>query len=165
MSPQQLLSTVTLPFSRHLLHYLYANDEHRRSPQFMDPNLALSQAKEAAEAALSRERAMRIQLDMQVQMSRELETRLEQALSGWKTEKRSAKESSARVVELKTSSIEAKRVIETLREENLKLEQRLRLYDRIPLPVCPDYLHFPCLISFRKRFDLVCRKSRRNDFK
>ena len=91
---------------------------------------------EGAETA-RRERVARIQLDMQVEMSRELETRLEQALSGWRSEKQRAKESNAKVTELKIAAIETQRVMQTLREQNAKLEQRLQLYDRIPLPVGP----------------------------
>ena len=105
-----------------------------------ESSLAAARGSEAAEAAASRERVARIQLDVQVGMSRELETRLEQALSGWRTEKQKAKENSAKVTELKVAAIEAQRVIQGLKEENCKLEQRLKLYDNIPLPV--DYRQY-----------------------
>lgn len=100
-----------------------------------DSAIVAARVNEASEAASSRERVTRIQLDMQVGMSRELETRLEQALTGWRAEKQRAKESAAKVTELRTAAIEATRVIQELRTENSKLEKRLQLYDNIPLPV------------------------------
>ena len=44
-------------------------------------------SKESEEGALKKENLMKMQLDMQIDMCRELESRLEQAFTGWKLEK------------------------------------------------------------------------------
>ncbi len=88
-----------------------------------------------AAGATSKERLAKLQLDMQTDLCRELESRLEQSLTGWKLEKQNAKEYSCRLVDMKATALESSKIIQGLRDENKKLKNRLGLYDTLPLPV------------------------------
>lgn len=93
---------------------------------------ALSEGRDRAQ---QREGVARVQLDMQTHLNREIETRLEQALLGWKGAKNKEEAAQQRVGEMKASVGGLNKAILDLQRENLKLENRLKLYDALPLPV------------------------------
>ena len=66
--------------------YLLAlkSDLEQKNSQLL---IEAQRSRESEEGALKKENLMKMQLDMQVDMCRELESRLEQAFTGWKLEK------------------------------------------------------------------------------
>ena len=91
-------------------------------------------AKEAEANALRKEKELRMQLDMQVDESRELEARLEQALIRWKQEKEHVCKETARCTRLRNQCAELIEKNNRLSAELDRLNTRLGLYDTLPMP-------------------------------
>ena len=76
-----------------------------------------------------------MQLDMQLNYSRDIESRLEQSLTRWKIDKDNVTKETARCVKLNSTCSTLIDRNEKLDAEVKRLEGRLNQYDDLPLPV------------------------------
>ena len=105
-----------------------AQEEIRRK------NIDISNGNDKISKLESRERDLTMQLDMQLEHSRELENRLEQALTRWKQEKETSAKETERCSRLRSNCSE---LVEKNQRISLEMErqmERLKLYDSLPLP-------------------------------
>lgn len=77
---------------------------------------------------------LKMQLDMQVDESRDLEARLEQALTRWKQEKETVLQEQARYNRIKWQNVEVQEKNNRLSMEVDRLTTRLRSYESLPMP-------------------------------
>lgn len=108
--------------------------------RFQDDYQVTSQLLESSrrsEADLQkRSEQLKLQLDMQVEYVRDLETRLEQALTRWKLEKDALREEKARTSKLNARTAAIVSLNERNKEDMARYEARLAQYADLPVPVC-----------------------------
>ena len=74
------------------------------------------------------------QLQIQLEYSRDLEDRLEQALTRWKQDKETLNQEAAKSTKLSNQSASILKKYEKLREEFQRCDTRLRMYEGLPMP-------------------------------
>eukprot|EP01041_Mallomonas_annulata_P009185 gene9185-19047_t len=104
-----------------------------------DKDIAMLQKELAAvkvneRRAVDKELELKLHLDMQLEESRELEARLEQALIRWKQEKESVHQENAKSSRLRSQCSELAEKNTRLNLEVERIANRLRLYESLPLP-------------------------------
>lgn len=104
-------------------------DEHQVAAQLLE-----SSRKAEAESS-KRNEQLRQQLDNQVDYVRDLETRLEQALTRWKLEKDALREEKARYSKLSAHSASIVATNERQKQDVARYEARLQQYADLPMPV------------------------------
>ncbi len=82
-----------------------------------------------------RNEQVRLQLDMQVEYVRDLETRLEQALTRWKLEKDALREEKTKFARITSQSASIVSQNKRLAQDIERFEARLKQYADLPLPV------------------------------
>lgn len=92
-----------------------------------------------------RNEQVRLQLDMQVEYVRDLETRLEQALTRWKLEKDSLREEKAKFSRISGQSASIVSQNKRQLQDIERYEARLKQYADLPLPVSTDSITFSVL--------------------
>lgn len=108
-------------------------DEYQMATQLLD-----SARKSEADAS-KRNEQLRLQLEMQIDYVRDLETRLEQALTRWKLEKDALREEKGRYSKLSNHSAAIVAINERQTQEVARYEARLKLYADLPMPVGVAY--------------------------
>ena len=115
------------------------NDSHEEIGKYRESYVIVSNNLDQtrrSEADLTRlNDTLRHQLEMQVEYGRDLEVRLEQALTRWKIEKEGLHEEKHRYGKLNNQAASIVSKNDRLELELKRAEDRLQLYDDLPLPV------------------------------
>jgi serine/threonine protein kinase len=108
------------------------HDEYQVAAQLLETS-------RRSEADLQRRNEqLKMQLDMQVEYVRDLEGRLEQALTRWKLEKDNLRDEKARYGKLNTHSATIVALNDRLKQDIARYEARLAQYADLPLPASID---------------------------
>lgn len=94
----------------------------------------LHSARERISQLEGSERELTLRLDMQLEHSREMEVRLEQALTRWKQEKSTSQKETDRCSRLRTNCSELVEKNQRLQLEMERQTEKLKLYDSLPMP-------------------------------
>lgn len=94
----------------------------------------LQHSRQAEQDLLAKNTHLRMQLDMQLNYSRDLENRLEQSLTRWKVDKDNVTKETNRCAKLTSTCSGLIDKNERLETEVKRLENRLKQYDDLPLP-------------------------------
>jgi len=121
------------------------NDSYEEINKFRENYVVVSNnfdRTKRSEADLTRlNGTLRQQLETQVEYGRDLEIRLEQALTRWKMEKDSLQEEKCRYGKLNNQAASIVSKNDRLELELRRAEDRLQLYDDLPLPVSRQLLY------------------------
>lgn len=104
-------------------------DEYQMTAQLLEA------ARRSEADLLKRNEQLKLQLDMQVEYVRDLEGRLEQALTRWKLEKDTLREEKARYSKLNAHSATIVAANDRLKQDIARYEARLAQYADLPMPV------------------------------
>jgi hypothetical protein len=113
----------------------YQDALHRYQDEYQVSAQLLESSRRSEGDLLERNKQLKLQLDMQVEYVRDLETRLEQALTRWKLEKEALREEKARYAKLSAHSANIVAVNERQKQDITRYEARLQQYADLPLPV------------------------------